>query len=231
MKQVLLSVDHDLFNRRVRAHCARIGVQIHDKSKAWHQWAIYYVALMWIWKPGYMTRVTTVFGRHIYASPERQADSSFWRTLLHELIHVHDQKAIGEVRYTVGYGGALWGLLAPLGLVGTIWTPWAWFAALGLVCAAPWPAPGRARVELRGFRMTFAAYSLGRPLRSSDKDWFRELFLGWPYYRMVWSERWITVEWDRIRTDVATGAIWKDPAFKKLLGVLRGSEEEEKADG
>ena len=56
---------------------------------------------------------------------------------------------------------------------------------VALLALLPWPAQGRAKLELRGYTMNMAV-NIWRhgSLREDTKVWIKEVFVGWAYYKM-----------------------------------------------
>jgi hypothetical protein len=68
---------------------------------------------------------------------------------------------------------------------------WWLLRLLFLAAALPWPAPGRADEELRGYAMSnvLEFWQHGRGYDgASVGEWIEEQFVGWSYYKMAW--RW-----------------------------------------
>lgn len=122
--------------------------------------------------------------------------STSWRTIAHEYVHVWDFKR-APVRYALAYTFPRnLALLAPLGLIGLIWTPWAWLSLLMLLSLAPWPSPGRVHYEGRAYEMSrlAATWETGRDV---DREIYRKYFTGLAYYFMSWGDGWKDeMNWD-----------------------------------
>jgi hypothetical protein len=69
--------------------------------------------------------------------------------LAHEYVHLHDRKKMGRVFNLIYLSPQVFSLLA----IGAFWNlSWLWF----LLCLLPWPSPGRAWLEFRAYKMSFA---------------------------------------------------------------------------
>lgn len=73
--------------------------------------------------------------------------------MAHETMHEYDRKRFGSFLYTMMYASPQ--ILAPLalGAIGAIWNPWWLLCLLFLLLLAPLPSPGRAYIEIRGYRI------------------------------------------------------------------------------
>lgn len=88
-------------------------------------------------------------------------------------------------------------------------TGWASLALLaGLVCAAPWPAPGRTKWELRGYTMSIAVRIwLGGKYTPEVRENIVKHFVGANYYFMSWRRTAIEKALDDAAKDTASGAL------------------------
>lgn len=132
---------------------------------------------------------------------------TWWGTLAHEYVHCCDFRD-RPFRYIFGYGFPQ--ILAPLafvGLIGLIWTPWAWLSLALLLTLIPFPSPGRVRDEARGYAMTRLCYQLqfGKEL---DVEAFKDQFVGWSYYRMSWN-------WKKARQEILNVSL-DDLPYQKI---------------
>lgn len=74
-----------------------------------------------------------------------------------------------------------------------------WWALLLLVALsplAPWPSPGRTRIELRGYTMSVAVFYwlYNRPPLQENLEHYRGIFTGPAYYFMSWRPKYIEAE-------------------------------------
>lgn len=173
-----------------RATIGKEGVELREKRVV-RWWIVYYVALMFIWQRKFMTDYTTVVGSNIwrprlYDFGKGARAAGDYATLRHEMVHVRDSRR-WKVLWTPLY---FFPQALALGAFGAFWTPWCW---LFLLFILPWPAPFRVWAELRGYDETFRAiHNLkGRASpesRERQLDWMVEIFCGWGYWRMSWSQ-------------------------------------------
>ena len=102
------------------------------------------------------------------------------------------------------------------------------FLLLTFVAAAPWPAPGRVRLEMRGYAMTVAlTHWMAGTCPQIVLTGIGRQFYGSPYYYMSWSRRWVenrlqeTVDW------VTSGRALEEPVYARIhdslqtLGVIQ----------
>jgi len=96
--------------------------------------------------------------------------------LAHEYVHLRDRKRLGPLFNLLYLAPQLFALTALL----SFWNPW-FLCALGFLL--PWPSPGRAWLEFRGYRMSMAVHYwlYGECL---DIGWIVNQFVGANYYWM-----------------------------------------------
>lgn len=111
--------------------------------------------------------------------------------LMHEMVHEYDRKKLGNMLFTLIYlFPQFLGLLSLLSILSFIW-PWMiWFLAFS-VFLLPLPAPGRAWLEVRGYRINvaiaklfngeryaevFAGMIFNRQFKSSSYYWMLPFF-------------------------------------------------------
>ncbi len=73
--------------------------------------------------------------------------------MAHETMHEYDRKRLGSFLYTMMYASPQILALLALGAIGAIWNLWWLLCLLFLLLLAPLPSPGRAYIELRGYRV------------------------------------------------------------------------------
>ena len=73
--------------------------------------------------------------------------------MAHETMHEYDRKRLGSFLYTMMYASPQILALLALGAIGAIWSPWWLLCLLFLLLLAPIPSPGRAYIEIRGYRV------------------------------------------------------------------------------
>lgn len=185
---------------RIRLEHARqaYGFRIVQKSKSPFMWALFYVGLMPLWQPGFMTTYTTTIGATMWTPlpPEQFGENGVADLALlnHELKHIEDSRTIlgppwlSSIVYVVGY--LFPQVLAPLSFLGLVWWPF-WLFGLALL---PWPAPFRVWVEVRGYEATLSTHLEEGEDEQSLRDRYRPFllnqFTGWPYYRMALPWAW-----------------------------------------
>ena len=192
------------------------GFRLVEK-RVWWWWGIYYVSLMFLWKPKFMENTWVTLGRDVHVpnlldlGTNPHAD---YATINHEAQHVYDRLAYedwlcGKLRLDCDYGyapafikwfaGFSWTLgygfpqtLAPLALPGVVWL--GWWGLLPLVALVPWPAPFREWLELRGYAATMEGWyeiTGTPPTHKSELKWIAKVinkqFLGWGYWCMSWN--------------------------------------------
>ena len=189
------------------------GFEILEK-RVWWWWLAYYAGLIFLWSPNFMETVWTTVGRKVYIPhlskfasddiPDHEMMGDY-STLWHERRHMLDLKALlglrsRALRSLVWFSGYFAPQILATGVVGALWTPWAW---LCLVFLGPWPAPFRVWAELRGYRASAEAWiRMTGEWNEFDERWLQKRidrnFVGWRYYRMAWNrkriEKWLRNE-------------------------------------
>jgi hypothetical protein len=161
------------------------GFRIRYKNESWWQKLI---GFFLFFNPKYMTRYTSTFRYTVWFPSRKFVNESRMRAfkiLSHEYVHLLDRKKAPfffELLYASPQFFVVFMLLAVL----SIWFSNWWLMALAsLVFVAPWPAWGRAVLEMRGYAMGMAI-NIWRhgDLKKATEEWIVEHFTGWDYYRM-----------------------------------------------
>ena len=172
------------------------GFKLVEKRDSKLMWAAYYGLGMKLWNPDFMETMWTTLGRTVYSpylgafGKDLQGD---YATMWHERRHLLDLLAL-EKKLTKPVAGLAWGLgyafpqIFALGALGAFWSPW---MLLCLLFLAPWPAPIRTYIEIRGYTATIEAYQKGGyPMPYPPNEWLGRIvsntFCGWKYYKMSW---------------------------------------------
>ena len=115
-----------------------------------------------LFNPDIDTRyITVINGECWYPSSYFDAEGNFKEgftdsaieIMAHETMHEYDRKRIGGFLYTMMYASPQIFALLALGAIGAIWNSWWLLCLLFLLLLAPLPAPGRAHIEIRGYRV------------------------------------------------------------------------------
>ena len=96
--------------------------------------------------------------------------------IAHEYVHLHDRKRLGWLFNILYLSPQVFSLLA----FGAFWNLWFLMALLFLL---PWPSPGRAWLEFRGYRMSIAFHYWAKK-EKCDLDMIVEEFTNSNYYYM-----------------------------------------------
>lgn len=165
---------------------------------------------------GFMTDYVTTIGRTVYFTKRADIDGPApdWRTLAHEGVHVADYVS-RPVRFVLAYLFPQWLAVGALVAIGAVWSLWFLIALAFLAALAPWPAPGRARLERRGYQMTIVCDLLaGENVESAAyHDWMIGHYTGSDYY---WMDR------DRARV---SARVWSD--VRRAQRLIAGAETDE----
>ncbi len=161
------------------------GFKIAYKSESKLQFLI--GTLLWPISPTYMTDfVSTVYPVVYFPDPlsTRASPEESWKILAHEYVHLWDQKR-ARLSFPLSYlFPQILALLSLGAFAAFAWLP-ALFCLLALLALAPWPSPGRAKAESRGYAMSMAVhYWTAESTLGPYKSWITDMFTGWAYYRM-----------------------------------------------
>ena len=108
-------------------------------------------------------------------------------TLYHEFVHVCDYRR-HPVKFVLAYAFPQnLAVLALLAVGGIWWAPMLW-NLVWLAALLPWPAPGRAWAERRGYTASLAAYVALVGAQNISVQALIRIFTGGLYYRMVWRQ-------------------------------------------
>ena len=117
--------------------------------------------------------------------------------LAHEYVHMYDRKRLGWLFNILYLSPQVFALFA----LGAFWNPW---FLLSLIFLLPWPSPGRAWLEFRGYRMSIA-YQYWTKHKKCDIYRVVEYFTGPNYYYMFpfkkLLEKWFNKELEKIKKD------------------------------
>ncbi len=205
----------------------RLGVRVRFKDESY---LMRILGLILFFNRSFMTGYITTIGRTVYF-PTRamvEGDMPEWPTLAHEGVHVADYVR-APVRFVLGYLFPQWLAVGALAAIGARWSPWFLFALLALVALAPWGAPGRARLERRGYQMTLLCDVLtyGEVMVSAPdyKESMVGIYTGPDYY---WMDRGRARVRLRVATDVRRAILLAkggtvDPDYTPMVELVRKS--------
>lgn len=134
---------------------------------------------------GYAT--TIPFLGRIYV-PGAWYETSWWRTLAHEGIHLEQARRDGQLKFALKYlFPQCLGLLSILAFGAFLWFPMIW-CLIFLAFLAPWPAKYRTRYEREAYVVTGAMDKMrGLDIRSDlYTEYMLKHYLEWGYYKPVW---------------------------------------------
>ena len=143
---------------------------------------------------GFMTQYVTTIYPKVYVpswwGKETKNKSLEIEILAHEYIHLHDRQRLGVIFNIIYLSPQIFSLLA----IGTIWNSWFLLALLFLL---PWPSPGRAWLEFRGYKTSLlmkywilSSLSPGKEriiwhyINNEALEWTLDQFTGSNYYFM-----------------------------------------------
>lgn len=139
--------------------------------------------------PDFMSKYTTTipFLGRIY-SASGITESSWWRTLAHEGMHLEQARRDGQLKFALKYlFPQCLALFALLAFGAFLWFPMIWCLAF-LAFLAPWPAKYRAKYEREAYIVSGAMDAIrGTDVRSvMYTEYMMKHYVGWGYYRPVW---------------------------------------------
>lgn len=113
--------------------------------------------------------------------------------LAHETIHEYDRMRLGTARFTAQYMfPQVLALLAAFSLL-AFWSSWWLLSLLFLIFLAPLPAPGRALLEIRGYKVNLAFAKIdGWDVRLLANNIVERQFMGPNYYFMMPFKSWVS---------------------------------------
>tara|TARA_Y100001973_G_C5208914_1_gene343838 strand:+ start:5273 stop:5902 length:630 start_codon:yes stop_codon:yes gene_type:complete len=179
------------------------GFEIRSKEDSFLMKFLSYIIFF---NKGFMTRFVTTFYPHVYVPKlpwNEDNNLGAIATLAHEWVHLYDRQRLG---WFFNFLYLFPQCLFVLGLLG-IWNPWFYFFFLFIL---PFPSPGRAWAEFRGYRMTIAAYYWMTGMRIDVKsvvDHFvnSNYYFMWPF--RGWLMRKFQKECVKIQNDVLTAEL------------------------
>lgn len=221
----------DALQARIRGRVPKFRVRYKDENRTQR-----FIGKLAFFNPGYMTEFTSTFGADVFYPSRKFVNENkvrAFKILAHEYVHLIDRQAhkiVFEVLYALPQILLVFALLA---LVAYWLGPW-WLVALtSLLFALPWPAFGRANLELRGYAMNIAV-NIWRhgSVKQETKDWIAGCFTGWQYYKM-WPfpktvERWLEEQEklvynvDALRT--SESILDQSQAYQDVYELLTGIE-------
>ena len=113
--------------------------------------------------------------------------------LAHETIHEHDRMRLGTARFTALYMfPQILALLSALSVF-SFWSAWWLLSLLFLFFLAPLPAPGRALLEIRGYKVNLSFAKIdGWDPRLVALNIIERQFMGPNYYFMMPFKGWVS---------------------------------------
>jgi len=175
--------NEELLYQRVLEISREMGVEIKFKDESKFMKALSIPLLVINRK--FMTHFTTAIGKSVYYPTREWLSSDYVRAakiLSHELIHVHDSKMLGSMRFSLSYLlPQILSLAAFFALSGNLW----WLICL--VFALPVPSYERTLSESRGYAVTRLVTRWLTGKNPSD-EWLIGNFVG-PNYYFMWPFR------------------------------------------
>ena len=136
-------------------------------------------------------------------------DTNAIEIIAHEYVHLRDRKRLGLLFNFLYASPQILALLALLGFYNS------WFL-LFLLCLLPWPSPGRAWLEFRGYRMSMAVYYWFHGAKL-DPRWIAHQFVGSNYYWMFPFEKLVTRTFEKEYKKIKSGVLTKELKDVKMI--------------
>jgi hypothetical protein len=176
--------------------------------------------------PDFMTRFTTTMGSKVYAPAQRRSSPTFWKTIAHELVHIHDKTHAPLGMFGFGFWYLVPQILAAFALLAIplafVSLHFLWLLLL-LPLAAPIPSMGRTHYEMRGYAMSMAVnYWRYGSVQQHQIDHNVKNFIGPAYYFMWPFESGVRKQLDEWVDKMEDGSILEDPIFKDVHDLLAG---------
>ena len=196
----------------------KLQIKYKDQS-----WLMRLISKLLIFNNGFMTEYTTVIGDTIYFPSERfvkyhPVSSSV--VLLHELVHLHDQKRVGRIPFTFTY--LFPQVLVPICFLLFALISWKVMLPLTIFCMLPIPAFFRMYWEKRAYLSSFyVLQSIGNRMKfnphlKTQESIFLKYFHSSSYYYM-WPFHDIDRKFDQARESAIVGQRpFEDPVFDML---------------
>lgn len=200
------------------------NLQIKYKNESW---LMRLISKLFFFSPGFMTEYTTTIGDTIYFPSEKfiklhPVSSSV--VLLHELVHLHDQKKIGKIPFVVSY--LFPQILVPICVLLLLLISWKIMLPLAVLLSAPIPALFRTYWEKRAYLSSFYVLQLlgnkleFNPHLKSQETVFLKYFHGSSYYYM-WPFKDINKQFDAALELAKEGKRpFKDPVFDMIEDLV-----------
>jgi len=215
----------------IRRRIPKFKIRYKDESR-WQR----FVGKLAFFNRKYMTNFVTTSGPNVWYPSRKFIQESkirAFKILAHEYVHMLDRKK-HPIVFEMVYAAPQWLMLFVFLSLLAIWFSNWWLTALtSLIFLAPWPAFGRAILEIRGYGMSIAIniWRHGSVL-DSTKENIENNFTGWNYYKM-WPfketvKKWIadyerlTYNIDAIRTDETI--LEQSEAYQEVYELLTGIE-------
>jgi len=215
----------------IKKRVPKFQVKYKDESK-WQK----FIGKLAFFNRKYMTKYTTTsYPKVFFPSRKFVEDNKFkaFKVLAHEYLHLLDRKkraVIFELFYAAPQWLMIFSLLAFLAFWFSNW----WLMALtSLIALGPWPAFGRASLEMRGYGMNIAI-NIWRhgSIKDDTRQDLVEKFTNWDYYKM-WPFEKAVSEWiseyeqlvynvDAIKTEETI--LDQSEAFQDVYELLTGIE-------
>ena len=207
-----------LIRERLEKHIYRTipGFKIKNKKQSL---LMKILGRLLFFNPQFMSRYVSVIYPVMYVPdfPFKANDHvSATELLAHEYVHLRDRKSMGPLFNFLYLSPQI---LAVFGFLGFSYSPW---FMLFFLFALPWPSPGRAWLEYRGYRMSLAVMYWLRPSLHIDSaiDFVTYQFTSSNYFWMMpfkgHVRRLFYREFNKIRNNKLTPELEE---IKVVLGV------------
>ncbi len=214
----------DAFVQEAQALCPGFCIRYKDESRFMRCLGL----LVSPFNAKFATEYATTIGSVVYLPTRAWAEkkpAETVRLLAHELVHAYDAAA-RPLWFPLSY--LLPQVLSPvvgLGyLVALLATDSRWshaLLALALLLLAPWPAPGRAAAEVRGYTMSLAALYWSFGSFPPAARMIIATQFGAPYYWMSWSKEAVLVDLGDAEARIASGEVLNEPVFAFVHKYLK----------
>lgn len=179
-------------------------------------------------RAAFMTQFATVWGETIYWPDRRLSGMERERLALHECTHIMDRRRMGAAWFSFAYAfPQILALLAPLAIL-AVWHPAFLLALVGLVGVVPGWAPGRTRLEMRGYAVTMQVMLWQGYTLEAPPTWIVEHFTGpsYGFMALLRGRGWVEAELGRYLALAKAGRLAEEiPEVATWRALLQGGEE------
>ena len=189
------------FESYIKTHIP--GFEVRFKNESWSQKLL---GTLLFFNPNYITGFITTFYPYVYFPTKEGYEANPTNSfiiLAHEFVHLYDDKNNLSFKISYLFPQILSVLFILSGLISLFfsWIPFVILLTIGVLCLLPLPAPYRVHWEKRGYAMSMFVINHITQGDYEIKNFLKETFLGWSYFKMSWSENDIDKWYNNIKSN------------------------------